>query len=86
MRNLHRSVALGLPTLVCLAGTGAAAPAAGPAARPASPTQVLAKLAEGGRHGEMYLANGPNDALDTDPAKDRTLAPYLYVAGGDPET
>jgi Ca-activated chloride channel family protein len=47
---------------------------------------VLAKVAAAARQGETYLATGPNDAVDVDPAADRSLAPYLYVAGGDPDT
>ena len=79
----HRSLVLGIPglsTVLCVFGPAAAAPA------PVSPTQVLAKAAAGERRGEGYLATGPNDATDLDPAADRSLAPYLYVAGGDPDT
>ena len=54
--------------------------------RPASPTQVLAEAAAREGHGETYLATGPADGVDVDPTADRSLAPYLYVAGGDPDT
>jgi Ca-activated chloride channel family protein len=89
MGKTHRSLILGVfpipfgvSAVLCTLGVASAAPS-GP---PASPTQALAKLATGARHGEAYLATGPTDAVDVDPAADRSLAPYLYVAGGDPDT
>jgi Ca-activated chloride channel homolog len=87
MRTSNRLVALGLPGLFALAGAAAAAPTAtAPPPRHVSPAQVLTKLAAEGRHGDLYLASGPLDGVEADPAADRTLAPYLYVAGGDPAT
>jgi Ca-activated chloride channel family protein len=89
MRNLHRPLLLGLPALpgLLISAAGASgAPATAPLARPASPTAVLAQAASNERHGEAYLASGPADQAEVDPAADRSLAPYLYVAGGDPST
>jgi Ca-activated chloride channel family protein len=66
-----------------------AASGAAPAPPPprVSPTKVLRGLAAAGAtRSEMYLPAGPADTIDADPANDRTLAPYLYVAGGDPAT
>jgi Ca-activated chloride channel family protein len=67
------------------APSGAATP---PATAPAavSPSKVLAALGAGPpqRAGQFYLPNGPTDSVDA--GADRSLAPYLYVAGGDPET
>ena len=77
----------GLSSVLALLGVATAAPPP-PPPRPVSPTQVLAHVGvgAGGSHGEAYLATGPNDGTDLDPASDRSLAPYLYVAGGDPDT
>jgi Ca-activated chloride channel family protein len=57
-----------------------------PAARPVSPTEVLRSLSSSGatRSGMMYMPSGPADRSDA--GADRTLSPYLYVAGGDPDT
>ncbi|HVR02973.1 MAG TPA: VIT and VWA domain-containing protein [Polyangia bacterium] len=82
MRTSNRSLVLGI--LVCVAGAASAAASAGPAAL--SPTRVLAQVAASASHAQTYLANGPNDAADIDEAADRSLAPYLYVAGRDPAT
>ena len=84
MRISHRSLRLlpGLSTALCIAGAASAAPASAPL----SPAQVLAKAAATERQGQTYLATGPPDAVDVHPATDRSLAPYLYVAGGDPAT
>ena len=87
MRTSHRpfrSLRLlpGLSTALCVAGVASAAPASAPL----SPAQVLAKAAATERQGQTYLATGPTDSVDVDPATDRSLAPYLYVAGGDPDT
>ncbi|HEX4403651.1 MAG TPA: VIT and VWA domain-containing protein [Polyangia bacterium] len=81
MRTLHASIvsALILPAVVSLVGVAAAAP-------PVSPTRVLAEAAAREGHNETYLASGTTDSTDVDPAADRSLAPYLYVAGGDPTT
>jgi Ca-activated chloride channel family protein len=87
MRTSHRSLLLGIPGLSFIfsaLGVASAAPPP-PPSRPVSPTQVLAKVAQGGSRGEAYLPTGPNDGADLDPASDRSLAPYLYVAGGDPD-
>lgn len=87
MRHIRRSALLGLPTLLGLVASAGATPPAAPPQRPVSPSQVLAKLAAGnGGGGGVYLASGPNDSQDVDRASDRSLAPYLYVSGGDPET
>ncbi len=80
------NVIAGLSALSLLAGAASAAPTLAAPARAASPTQVLAKLAAAGAHNELYLATSPTDGVDVDPAADRSLAPYLYVAGGDPTT
>jgi Ca-activated chloride channel family protein len=90
MRTSNRSLLLGiagLSSVFALLGVAAAAPPQTPP-RPVSPTQVLAHVdvGAGGSHTEAYLATGPNDNADLDPASDRSLAPYLYVAGGDPDT
>ncbi|HEV3030241.1 MAG TPA: VIT domain-containing protein [Polyangia bacterium] len=82
MRTSNRSLVLGI--LVSFAGGASAAPSSGPAA--VSPTRVLAQVAASASHAQTYLANGPNDAAETDAAADRSLAPYLYVAGRDPAT
>ncbi len=74
------SLALTLSTFVSLVGVAVAAPP------PVSPTRVLAEAAAREGHGETYLASGATDSTDFDPAADRSLAPYLYVAGGDPAT
>jgi Ca-activated chloride channel homolog len=82
MRTPHRSVgplALVLPVLVFVVGAAHASP-------PVSPTRVLADAAAREGHTETYLASGTTDSTDVDAAADRSLAPYLYVAGGDPAT
>ncbi|MDB4982170.1 MAG: von Willebrand factor type like domain [Myxococcales bacterium] len=79
------NVVAGLSALSLLAGAATAAPTPAPP-RAASPTQVLARLAAAGAHNELYLATSPTDSVDVDAAADRSLAPYLYVAGGDPTT
>jgi Ca-activated chloride channel family protein len=77
---LHVAVALAFPFISAVQG----APA--PPARPISPTRVLAGLTASGDATSrmMYMPGGPGDA--TDAGGDRTLAPFLYVAGGDPDT
>jgi Ca-activated chloride channel family protein len=84
LRPLPRSLR-GLPGLATALGVYGVASAA-PAPVPVSPAQVLAKAAAAEGHGQTYLATGPADGVDVDPAADRSLAPYLYVAGGDPDT
>jgi Ca-activated chloride channel homolog len=92
MRTSPRSLVLGLPanlsllpllSLLSLVGAALAAPPP-----KLSPSGVLAKLAadKGSGHRDLYLASGPTDGVDVDRAADRSLAPYLYVAGGDPTT
>jgi Ca-activated chloride channel family protein len=80
MRTIRRSAALGLPAFLLAAGAVAAPPP-----KPASPTQVLSQIASGGGNGNVYLASGPLDGTDAERG-DHSLAPYLYVDGGDPET
>jgi Ca-activated chloride channel family protein len=82
MRTKPRSSLLGFPALAAVVGLAAPAAADKP---PASPTRVLAQVAAGASHNQLYLATGPNDGADVDPASARSLAPYLYVAGGDPD-
>jgi Ca-activated chloride channel homolog len=89
MRTAHRSFLLGIPglaTVLAILGGLPGAQAAPAPPRPVSPSQVIAKVAATEGHGETYLATGPNDGADVDAASDRSLAPYLYVAGGDPST
>jgi Ca-activated chloride channel family protein len=86
MRTLRRPATLGLPAVLLLAGAASAAPPATPPPKPASPTGVLAQLAAGGAGRNVYIASGPLDSTDPDRAGDHSLAPYLYVDGGDPET
>ena len=81
MRTSNRPLVLGV--LVFGIGTASAAPSSAP---PVSPTRVLAQLAASGSQGETYLATGPRDRAAADAAAERSLAPYLYVAGGDPAT
>jgi Ca-activated chloride channel family protein len=83
MRTKTRSSLLGFPALAAVVGLAAPAFADRPAP---SPTRALAQAAAGASHNQLYLATGPNDGADVDPASDHSLAPYLYVAGGDPET
>lgn len=71
-----------LPVLSLLALPFAPAAAAPP--RPVSPSKVLAALGSGSASGPVYMSGNPGDARDAGP--DRSLAPFLYVAGGDPET
>jgi Ca-activated chloride channel family protein len=77
------SVSLALLASLPLGAARGAVPVSGP---PVSPTKVLRSLATSGptRGGMMYMPPGRSDAID--PAADRTLSPYLYVAGGDPDT
>jgi hypothetical protein len=82
MRTLHLSLALTLPTFTFVSLVGVAVAAA----PPVSPTRVLAEAAARVGHTETYLASGTTDSTDVDPSADRSLAPYLYVAGGDPAT
>ncbi|HVZ73632.1 MAG TPA: VIT domain-containing protein [Polyangia bacterium] len=84
-RRLRPRSVLGLSALSLVAGAASAAPTAKPSPPP-SPSKVLARLDATGAHGELYLASGPNDGVDVDPATDHSLAPYLYVSGGDPST
>ncbi|HTA20075.1 MAG TPA: VIT domain-containing protein [Polyangia bacterium] len=82
MRTLRRLLALTLPTFIFVSLVGAAVAAA----PPVSPTRVIAEAAAREGHTETYLASGTTDSTDVDPAADRSLAPYLYIAGGDPAT
>jgi Ca-activated chloride channel family protein len=86
MRTTRRPAALLLPALSLVASASALATPPAPPPRPTSPAHVLAELAKSTAHRDVYLASGPTDGVDVDPATDRSLAPYLYVAGGDPGT
>src|SRR5262245_52490711 len=68
-----------LGALMTLATAAPGAHATG-VVEPISPTKALADGQRGGPVGFPTIA-GP-----VEPANDKTLAPYLFVAGGDPKT
>lgn len=69
-----------------LAAALAAAFGAAPALADVSPSEVLRKADEkvGTGYVSAMMRRGPRDRQQ--PGEDKTLSPYFYVAGGDPET
>ena len=67
--------------------TAAALPAAAataPTGTVISPSDALSRAEKSLPTNQTYMRGGPGDRAE--PGDDRTLAPYLYVAGGDPDT